>query len=141
MSNYRLDKLFSPRSVALVGASPRHGSLGHAVLANLRRANPSSPPWLINPRHAEIDGLECRKSLSDLAASPDLVVIAVPPEEVVEVAKQACAIGAAAAIVITAGLGHGEGSLAEDLRCVARAGALRIVGPNCIGVLDRKSVV
>src|SRR5277367_1500776 len=136
MSNYRLDKLFSPRSVALVGASPRPGSLGHAVLANLRRANPSSPPLLVNPGHAEIDGLECRKSLSDRAAPPDLVVIAVPPEDVVEVAKQACAIGAAAAIVITAGLGHGEGSLAEDLRSVARAGGLRIVGPNCIGVLS-----
>jgi acetyltransferase len=57
MSNYRLDKLFSPRSVALVGASPRPGFLGHAVLANLRRANPSNPPWLVNPGHAEIDGL------------------------------------------------------------------------------------
>ena len=91
---------------------------------------------LVNPGHAEIDGLECRKSLSDRAAPPDLVVIAVPPEDVVEVAKQACAIGAAAAIVITAGLGHGEGSLAEDLRRVARAGGLRIVGPNCIGVLS-----
>ena len=53
--------------------------------------------------------------------------------------KQACAIGAAAAIVITAGLGHGEGSLAEDLRRVARAGGLRIVGPNCIGVLSPRA--
>jgi acetyltransferase len=139
MSNYRLDKLFSPRSVALVGASLRPGALGHAVLANLRRANPSNPPWLVNPGHAEIEGLECRKSLLDLAASPDLVVIAVPPEGVIEVAKQACAIGAAAAIVITAGLGHGEGSLAEDLRCVARAGGLRIVGPSCIGVLSPRA--
>src|SRR5271155_1928214 len=139
MSNYRLDKLFSPRSVALVGASLRPGALGHAVLANLRRANPSNPPWLVNPGHAEIEGLECRKSLLDLAASPDLVVIAVPPEGVVEVAKQACSIGAAAAIVITAELGHGEGSLAEDLRCVARAGGLRIVGPNCIGVLSPRA--
>jgi acetyltransferase len=139
MSNYRLDKLFSPRSVALVGASPRPGSLGHAVLANLRRANPSSPPWLVNPRHAEIDGLECRKSLSDLAAPPDLVVIAVPPEGVVEVAKQACAIGAATAIVITAGLGHGEGSLAEELRNIARAGGLRVVGPNCVGILSPRA--
>ena len=115
------------------------GSLGHAVLANLRRANPSSPPWLVNPGHAEIDGLECRKSLSDLAAPPDLVVIAVPPEGVVEVAKQACAIGAATAIVTTAGLGHGEGSLAEELRRVARAGGLRVVGPNCVGVLSPRA--
>src|SRR5271170_1715195 len=106
MSNYRLDKLFSPRSVALVGASLRPGALGHAVLANLRRANPSNPPWLVNPGHAEIDGLECRSSLLDLAAPTDLVVIAAPPEGV-EVASQACTIGAAAAIVITAGLGHG----------------------------------
>ena len=86
MSNYRLDKVFSPRSVALVGASPRAGALGHAVLANLRRANPSNPPWLVNPAHTEIDGLECRKSLLELATPPDLVVIAVPPEGVVEVA-------------------------------------------------------
>jgi predicted CoA-binding protein len=118
--------VFPRDPVALVGASPRPGSLGPAVLANLRRANPSNQLWLVNPGHAEIDGLECRKSLLDLAAPPNLVVIAVPPEGVVEVAKEACAIGSAAPIVITAGLGHGEGSLAENLRRVARASGLRI---------------
>jgi acetyltransferase len=139
MSTYRLDKLFSPRSVALVGASSRAGSLGHAVLANLRRANPSQPSWLINPAHTEINGVKCLKSLHDLDGAPDLVVIAVPPDRVVEVAEQAGAVGAAAAIVITAGLGHGEGSLAEALRRTARASGLRVVGPNCIGVLSPRA--
>ncbi len=141
VSTYRLDKLFSPQSVALVGASPRAGSLGHAVLANLRRANPAHPPRLINPAHREIDGLECRGSLRDFDSPPDLVVIAVPPERVVEIAAEAGEIGAAAAIVITAGLGHGAGSMAEALQRTARASGLRVVGPNCIGVLSPRAAL
>ena len=57
MSTYRLDKLFAPRSVAVVGASPRATSLGRAVLRNLRAAGFAGPIHLVNPRYAEIDGI------------------------------------------------------------------------------------
>jgi len=135
MSTYRLDKLFAPRSIALVGASPREGSLGRTVLRNIVRAGFEGPIHLVNPRHREIDGMACVKRIEDLPTAPDLVVIASPPDSVPGVVEAAGAKGACAAIVITAGLGHGPGSLGEAARVTARAHGLRLVGPNCLGVM------
>src|SRR6266540_7376985 len=139
MSTYRLDKLFSPRSVAVVGASPRAGSVGRVVLNNLRVGGFEGPIHLVNPRHAEIDGVRAVKSLTDLASPPDVVVVTVPPNLVPSVVALAAETGAATAIVITAGLGHGAGSLAEACEKAARAGGLRLVGPNCLGVLSSRA--
>ncbi|TVR11967.1 MAG: GNAT family N-acetyltransferase [Salinarimonadaceae bacterium] len=134
MSTYRLDKLFSPRSIALVGASPREGSLGRTVLRNLREGGFSGPIALVNPKHAKIDGLACVRDVADLDPVPDLIVVAAPPKAVPEIIERAGARGICVAIVITAGLGHGEGSLAEETRVIARRHGIRIVGPNCLGV-------
>ena len=135
MSTYRLDKLFAPRSVALVGGSPRERSVGRAILSNLRTAGFAGPIRLVNPRHPEIDGVRAYTSIADLPDVPDVAIIAAPPAEVPAVIAAAGARGCAAAIVITAGLGHGSGSLSEAVERAARASGLRIVGPNCLGVL------
>ncbi len=133
MSTYRLENLFEPRSVAVVGGSPRGKSVGRAVLRNLRGF--AGEVYLVNPRYDEIDGVRPVKSYRQLPGAPDLAVIAVPaaivPETVAAVAEK----GTPAAIIITSGLGHGEGSLAERCAKRARAAGLRIVGPNCLGVL------
>ena len=63
MSTYRLDKLFSPRSVAVVGASPRETSPGRAVLRNLRAAGFEGPVGLVNPHYGEIDGIKAVKTI------------------------------------------------------------------------------
>src|SRR3954451_14524629 len=78
MSTYRLDKLLAPRSVAVVGASPREGSLGRAVLHNLRQGGFSGPLHLVNPRHVAIDGLSCVARIDDLVDVPDLAVVTAP---------------------------------------------------------------
>ena len=135
MSTYRLDKLFAPASVAVVGASPRQGSLGRTLLTNLRAGGFAGSVHPINPNYPEIDGLPAVARVGDLTAAPDLVVIASPPATVPGVVAEAGRRGAAAAIVITAGLGHGEGSLAGEARVAARAHGLRLVGPNCLGVM------
>ena len=135
MSTYRLDRLFAPRSVALVGASPRPGSLGHAVLRNLRGADFAGTLALVNPRHGEIEGLPTFASLRDLPEPPDVAVVAVPADAVPAVIADAAETGVAAAVVITAGLGHGPGSLAAACEAAARPRGLRIVGPNCLGVM------
>ena len=135
MSTYRLDKLFSPRSVAVVGASPRHTSPGRAVLQNLREAGFDGPIGLVNPRYDEIEGIKAVKNLEDLPAPPDLLVIAAPASAVPGIIAAAGENGTAAAIIITAGLGHGTGSLAETCEKAARKTGLRLIGPNCIGVL------
>jgi acetyltransferase len=134
MSTYRLDRLFSPRSVAVVGASPRPTSPGGAVLRNLRAGFPGAI-HLVNPHYAAIEGVAAVKSYDLLPETPDVVVIGVPPAAVPQVVATAGTKGTAAAIILTAGLGHGPGSLAEMTEKAARASGLRLVGPNCLGVL------
>ncbi len=135
MSTYRLDKLFAPRSIALVGASRREGSLGRTILRNLTEAGFEGPIALVNPRYSSIDGVPCVARVEDLDPAPDLIVIAAPPQAVPGIVEAAGRKGVAAAIIITAGLGHGPDSLAEEARAKARAHGLRLVGPNCLGVM------
>jgi acetyltransferase len=135
MSTYRLEKLFDPRSVALVGASPREGALGRTVLTNLREAGFLGPILLVNPKYREIDGVPCVARIEDLPQTPDLIVVVTPPATVPGIVRSAGLKGVAAAVIVTAGLGHGEGSLAEAVRLEARRYGLRLVGPNCLGVM------
>ncbi|MDB5569136.1 MAG: family acetyltransferase [Hyphomicrobiales bacterium] len=139
MSIRNLDRLFHPRAVALVGASARAGSLGRAVLDNLRAGGFKGPIRLVNPRYGDIDGLPCAARIGDLPEPPDLAIIAAPRERVVELAEEAAAFGVPAAIVITADNGHGADSLRAQLRAVAARTGLRIVGPNCLGVLSPRA--
>src|SRR5271165_6123780 len=113
MSTWRLDRLVAPRSLAIVGAGPREASFGGAVIRNVLAAKFPGPVHLVNPRHPEIEGLKTVASLDALSPAPDLVVITVPPAMVPGIVETAGRNGAAAAIIITAGLGHGPGSLAE----------------------------
>ena len=135
MSTYRLDKLFAPRSVAVVGASPRKTSSGRAVLENLRGGGFPGAIYLVNPRYDEIEGVSAVASYDALSEVPDVVVIAVPPPAVPAAVAAAASKGTAAGIIITAGLGHGPGSLAELCQKNARDAGMRLVGPNCLGVL------
>ena len=135
MSIYRLDKAFAPRSVVVVGASPREKSPGHAVLKNLRGGGFAGDIELVNPHYDAIEGIRAVKSYADLPGAPDLAVIGVPPAAVPSTVTAAGAKGTAAAIILTSGLGHGPGSLAEASEKAARAAGLRLIGPNCLGVL------
>jgi acetyltransferase len=127
--------LFAPRSVALVGASPRPRSVGRAILQNLRAAGFTGQLRLVNPHHAEIDGVRAVKGIADLPEAPDLLIVAAPPPAVPTLIADAGAKGCPAAIVVTAGLGHGPGSLSEATEAAARAHGLRLLGPNCLGIL------
>jgi acetyltransferase len=138
VSTYRLDRLFSPRSVAVVGASPRATSPGRAVLRNLRDGFQGSIS-LVNPHYAEIEGIKAVKTIQQLREPPDLLVIAAPPQSVPGIVAAAGDKGVTAAIIITAGLGHGEGSLAQACEKAARGSGLRLVGPNCLGVLSSRA--
>src|SRR6202008_4671542 len=80
MSIRNLDKLFKPRSVALIGATPRPGSVGAVILRNLRRAGFAGEGMLVNPHHPTIDGLPVHSSIASLPQAPGLAVIATPAE-------------------------------------------------------------
>jgi acetyltransferase len=102
MSTYRLDQLFSPRSVAVVGASPRETSPGRAVLRNLRSVGFKGSISLVNPYYGEIEGIKAVKTIQELPEAPDLLVIATTPQSVPGIVAAAGEKGAATAIVITA---------------------------------------
>ncbi len=134
MSTYRLDRLLAPRSVALVGAGLRENSVGRKILQNLREAGFEGSIQLVNPNHPEIEGVRAVKSIAELSPVPDLLIIAVPPSAMLDVVSTAAARGCPAAIVITAGLGQGEGSVSKAIERAARAHGMRLLGPNCLGL-------
>jgi acetyltransferase len=139
MSIRNLEALFQPASVALVGASDRAGSIGAVVLDNLRRGGFKGPIWPVNPRHKEIAGLPAWPDIASLPGTPDLAVICTPPQTVPALISQLGHKGTRAAIVMTAGLrdGAGEGvaTLQQQMLDAARPHLLRVLGPNCIGLL------
>jgi acetyltransferase len=135
MSIYNLERLFAPRSVAVVGASARPGSLGAAVLANLSAAGFAGLIGIVNPRHREILGRPAVARVDQLPFVPDLVVITAPASTVPDLVRQAGEVGATGCVVISAGLGHGRGSLAEQAETTARASHMRLIGPNCLGAI------
>lgn len=135
MSTYRLKNLLSPRSLALVGASPRPVSVGRAVLENIRSAEFKGAFGLVNPRHAEIGGIAAVKNLDRLDFVPELVIITAPAREVPGIIDQAGRRGSAGALIVSAGLGYGPGSLHEAAITAARNYGMRLIGPNCLGIM------
>ncbi len=135
MSTYRLKNLLSPRSVALVGASPRQTSVGRAILGNIRKANFKGEVGLVNKHYREIDGIAAVGSIGKLPFAPELMVITAPAAAIPGLVDEAGARGAAGALIITSGLGHGTGSLADAAESAARKHGMRLIGPNCLGII------
>src|SRR6201991_1458895 len=135
MSTYRLSNVLAPRSVALVGASPRQGSLGAAILKNIREGGFAGEFGIVNPRYGEIAGIKVASSIDRLPFAPELVVVTAPAREIPDIIDAAGKRGAAGAVIISAGLGHGPGSIAEATDRAARPHRMRLIGPNCLGLM------
>jgi acetyltransferase len=141
MSTYRLQSVFQPKSVAIVGASPRERSVGRIVLRNLHEGGFVGPIGLVNPRHREIDGVKAVSRIDDLPWIPELVVITAPSRALPDIVRAAADKGAAAAVVLTGGLGEGAGSIAEQLEALARSRSMRIVGPGSFGIMAPRAAL
>lgn len=135
MSLYRLDRFFAPRSVAMIGATDRERSMGGALMANMRRAGFAGQLWPVNPKHETVAGLKAYSGLDTLPGVPDLAVIATPGRTVPGLVEQAAALGVPAAVVISALDREGYAEAAGRLSEAVRDKAIRIVGPNCFGVI------
>ncbi|MCP5199175.1 MAG: bifunctional acetate--CoA ligase family protein/GNAT family N-acetyltransferase [Gammaproteobacteria bacterium] len=135
MTVRNLDALFRPRSVALVGASERDGALGRLLLENLRSGGFAGPIRAVNAHHDRLLGAPCYRDVAALPETPDLAVIATPPDGVPDIVAALAARGTRAAVVITAGFSGDGAALRERLLAAARPALLRVVGPNCLGVL------
>jgi acetate---CoA ligase (ADP-forming) len=131
--------VLSPRSVVVVGASRRRGTVGGELLHNIVKAGFTGSLYAVNEHGGSIHGITAYRSVSDLPAPVDLAVIVVPAPRVVAVARECVAAGARALVVISAGFAEvgGEGvERQHELLEVCRASGVRLVGPNCLGVLN-----
>lgn len=133
MSIRHLDSLFDPASVVVIGASERPGRVGSTVWRNLREGGFRGALMAVNPKYGQLDGLPVAASVHDLPAAPELAVICTPPASVPGLIDELGAIGTRAAIVMTAGLSSEQKQAMLD---AARRHLLRILGPNCLGLLS-----
>ena len=132
-----------PRSVAMVGASRRPGSIGAAVMANLVAGGFTGQIYAVNPNAATIEGLPAYASLRDVPEA-ELAVIGVPAAQVVDVARDCAAAGVGALVVLSAGfseVGEAGERRQRELVAVCRAAGMRLVGPNCLGVINTDPAV
>jgi acetyltransferase len=133
-----LDAIFKPKSVALIGASERTGSVGRMVLSNLISTPFGGTIYPVNPNRKNILGIRAYKNLQDLPDRPDLIVVATPADTVPALIADAVGIGIPAAIVISAGFKEvGErGQEYEHQIKETITGKMRLIGPNCLGVMN-----
>src|SRR5579872_1277692 len=138
MSVRNLDKIFKPRAIALIGATPKPHTVGAMLLKNLQDAGFQGQLMLVNPHYSEIAGLPVYPDVASLPAVPDLAVIATPPSVVPALVAELGAKGTRGAVVITAGFGElgAEGKqLQQRILDAARPQLLRVVGPNSVGLM------
>ena len=126
-----LRHVLAPESVVVIGASRRRGTVGRAILDNIRTGGYAGRVYVVNPHARQIDGVHCLPSVLDLPEAADLAVIVVPAAAVLDVAEQCGQRGVRSLVVITSGL---DTAACADLLAVCRRHGMRLVGPNCFGV-------
>jgi acetyltransferase len=135
MSSFGLDRIFAPRRVAIVGASRRPTSIGALILKNIQNGGFAGEIAVVNPKYGAIDGVATSPDLKSLSFVPDLIVITAPASAIPQIIADAGERGVPGAAIIASELGHGAGSIAEAVEKTARTHKMRIVGPNCLGVM------
>ncbi|NLS76796.1 MAG: acetate--CoA ligase [Chloroflexi bacterium] len=137
-----LDMFFNPQSVALVGASRDETKLGYAILNNLIHDGYQGKIYPINPKAEDILGLKSYASVSDVPGPIDTVLIVIPGRFVAPVLKECGEKGVKGAIIISAGFreaGQEGAQLEKELVAIAKQYGIRLVGPNCLGIINTAS--
>ena len=140
MSIRNLNRLFQPRTVAVIGASPKPSSIGKIVLANLLDASFSGTVYPVNPKYNEIDGVPSLKCIEDVLEPIDLAIVCTPAATVPGIVDECGRSGVSNVLVLSAGFREigASGLLLEEevRRLAAEYPGMRIVGPNCLGILS-----
>jgi acyl-CoA synthetase (NDP forming)/GNAT superfamily N-acetyltransferase len=126
-----LRHVLAPESVVVIGAGRERGTVGRAILDNIRTGGYAGRLYVVNPRARQVSGEHCLSSVLDLPEPADLAVIAVPAAAVLDVAQQCGQRGVRSLVVITSGL---DAAACADLLAVCRRHGMRLVGPNCFGI-------
>src|SRR5436309_236779 len=134
-----LDPLFLPRSIALVGATDRAGTVGRSVLSNLLESKFPVKIYAVNPSRDEILGIKSYKSITDVPRPLDLALIVTPAQTVPTLIRECVDAGVKSAVVISAGFreqGPSGAVLESQIQEHLSRGSLRLVGPNCMGFMN-----
>jgi acetyltransferase len=142
MGKHYLSTLFSPKSVAVFGASDRPDSVGQIVFKNMLESGFKGALYPVNSKHPEVQGKRAYATIADIGADigepVELVVIATPPQTVPGIIESCGIHGVKAAVIITAGFGeagHEGAALEKELLETARRYGIRLIGPNCLGIM------
>jgi acyl-CoA synthetase (NDP forming) len=134
-----LEALFNPRSIAIVGASPNSGSITGQPVHHLLERRYGGRIYPVNPKFDDIAGLRCYASVSELPEAPELAVLVIAASRVPQTLAECARKGVKAAIVVSSGFaesGEGGRSLQAEVQRIARDTGLRVLGPNCQGMLN-----
>jgi len=138
MSVHYLEHLLAPRSIAVIGASERAGSLGRIVFDNLRSGGYAGKLFAVNPKYQSLDGVACLPSISAIGQVVDLILVTTPAATVPAIVDAAGCAGTRSAVILSAGFGEigaAGKTIEEKLLAVARSHGVRIIGPNCLGIM------
>jgi len=138
MNSLNLDSIFNPKSIALIGASDKVGSVGYILMKNLTEIGYSGHVYPVNIRKSEILGLKAYLSVSKLPDIVDLAIIATPASTVPDIIEECGTCGIKGIIIISAGFkeaGVTGKILEEKIREIKKKYNMRIIGPNCLGII------
>lgn len=138
MGKHYLNPLFAPKSVAVFGASDRQDAVGQIVFQNMLQGGFKGKLYPINAKNAEVQGQRAYASIAEIGEPVELVVIATPPQSVPGIIEECGLHGVKAAVIITAGFGEAGAkgvALEKELMEAARRYNIRLIGPNCLGIM------
>ena len=132
-----LEAMFAPRSVAVIGATETMGSVGRTILENLMAQPFGGVVHPVNPKRSHVLGLRAYKSVGEIPGSVDLAVVATPASSVPAIITECAAAGVRGTVVISAGFREvGEAGVELERELLARRGSMRLIGPNCLGIMN-----
>jgi acetyl coenzyme A synthetase (ADP forming)-like protein len=134
-----LDRVFRPKSIAVIGATPRRGTIGRQLLQNIIEYGFNGTVFPVNPKHKYISSIKCYPSVLAIPDPVDLAIVVVPKEHVLRVAEECGKKGVGGLVIISAGFKEagGEGVAREQaLDAIRRKYGFRVVGPNCMGIIN-----
>jgi acetyltransferase len=134
-----LNSLFLPKSVAVIGATDRPGTVGQSLISNLLEAKYPLKIFAVNPGHKDVLGLPTYKQIGDIEGAVDLAIVVTPAQSVPRIIGECVDAGVKSAVVISAGFREqgAEGALLEEeIKKDLRRGSLRLIGPNCMGFMN-----
>src|SRR5271166_2934857 len=133
-----LDVFFSPKTVAVIGATENPGTVGRTVLWNLVTSPFGGTVYPVNPKRPSVLGVKAYKTIADIPEVVDLAVIVTPPPSIPGIIREAGENGVRGAVVISAGfkeIGPEGAELERQVLAEAQAAGIRVIGPNCLGVM------